>query len=309
MRLITRSDFDGLVCAALLEELSMIDEILYVHPRDLQDNLIKVTENDIIANAPYVEGCGLWFDHHSSEHERLKLTNRFIGSSQLAPSAAQVIFYYYMNQNGYNKKLRRLETLVEAANKVDSAKFSRDDILNPSGLIMLAFITDPRTGLGLRHSFRISNLELMKQLPNFLRTKSVDEILIEPDFQERVNVYLNENGKYTELLLKRATIHGKAIVIDFRKLNKAPIGNRFLEYVLFPQQNISIRISDSKDPKYAVLNVGYSIINRTSTVNVGSLALSYGGGGHRQVGSCQVLHENADRVVSEMLIVIDNTTI
>jgi nanoRNase/pAp phosphatase (c-di-AMP/oligoRNAs hydrolase) len=307
VRLFTRADFDGLVCAAILEELKIVDEIIYIHPKDLQDNKIKVTENDVIDNAPFVEGCGLWFDHHCSEHERLNLAGSFTGASELAPSAAQVIYDYYENKDGYHKRLKKFKELIMAANIVDSARFTRDDILNPRGWIMLAFVSDPRTGLGLRHSFRISNFELMKQLPQLLRARSVEQILAMPDFQERIQVYFNETKKYRQFLVENTTVKGNAIVIDFRGIEKLPIGNRFLEYVLYPQQNISIRIADGKDKQFAMISVGHSIINRSSTVNVGSLTLKYGGGGHRQVGTCQVGYEDADKIVNEMLQVINAT--
>jgi len=305
VRLFTRADFDGLVCAAILEELGIVDEITYIHPQDLQDNKIKVTENDIIANAPFVEGCGLWFDHHCSEHERLNLTGRFTGASELAPSAAQVICHYFENKNGYHKKLKKFKELVAAADIVDSAQFSRDDILNPQGYVLLSFLSDPRTGLGYKHSFRISNFELMKQMPRLLRTKSVEQILSLPDFQQRIQAYYDETERYKQFLLENTCIKGNAISIDFRGVENPPIGNRFLEYVLYPEQNISIRVADGKDGQFVMLSVGHSIINRTSQVNVGSLALKYGGGGHYQVGACQVNCENADKIVNEMIQLIN----
>jgi hypothetical protein len=147
----------------------------------------------------------------------------------------------------------------------------------------------------------------MKQLPKLLCTKTVEEILAEPDFQERVQVYRDETEKYGQFLVKKSTIIDSAIVFDLRGTKKAIIGNRFLEYVLFPEQNISIRISDGKDNQFAVINVGHSIINKTSKVNVGSLTLQYGGGGHRQVGSCQVSYGKVEKIVDEMLEVINNT--
>jgi len=305
VRLFTRADFDGLVCAAILEELGIVDKITYIHPQDLQDNKIKVTENDIIANAPFVEGCGLWFDHHCSEHERLNLTGRFTDASELAPSAAQVICHYFENKNGYHKKLNKFKELVTAADIVDSAQFSRDDILNPQGYVLLSFLSDPRTGLGYKHSFRISNFELMKQMPRLLRTKSVEQILSLPDFQQRIQAYYDETERYKQFLLENTCIKGNAISIDFRGVENPPIGNRFLEYVLYPEQNISIRVADGKDGQFVMLSVGHSIINRTSQVNVGSLALKYGGGGHYQVGACQVNCENADKIVNEMIQLIN----
>jgi oligoribonuclease NrnB/cAMP/cGMP phosphodiesterase (DHH superfamily) len=293
------------VCTAILEELGLIDDICYVHPKDMQDNKIAVTANDILANVPFVKGCGLWFDHHSSERERLQLQGEFEGASKEAPSAAQVVYDYYKQDKAYADKLKIFEELIQIVGKADSAKFTKEDILHPDGWIMLAFIADPRTGLGYKHNFTISNFELMKQLPQLLRTKRVEEILSLSDFQERVKLYHEENIKYELLITKSARTEGDAIVIDLRDCEDIPVGNRFLEYVLYPEQNISIRIANGKNKAFAMISVGNSIINNTSRINVGSLTLKYGGGGHERVGTCQVAYEDVDRVVSEMLNVIN----
>ena len=305
MRLVTRSDFDGSVCAALLMELGLVDGILYIHPKDLQDNKIEVTGDDILANVPFVEGCGLWFDHHSSEHERLKLEGKFKGASELEPSAAQVIYEYYKKDQVAAGKLKKFEDLIQIVGIADSAQFSKDDILNPTGWIMLAFIADPRTGLGYKRSFRISNFELMKKLPEYLRSKTAEEILALPDFQERVQVYHEETSKYKALLARNTRIEGDAILIDFRGIAENPVGNRFMEYVLYPEQNISVRIVDGRNKQFAMISVGHSILDRTSLVDVGSLVLKYGGGGHKQVGTCQVEYDDVDRIVGEILQVIN----
>jgi nanoRNase/pAp phosphatase (c-di-AMP/oligoRNAs hydrolase) len=301
VRLLTRSDFDGSVCTAILEELGLIDDILYVHPKDMQDNKIAVTQNDILANVPFVNGCGLWFDHHSSERERLQLDDKFKGASKSAPSAAQVVYDYYKQDKAYADKLRKFKELIQIAGKADSAKFTKEDILRPKGWIMLAFIADPRTGLGYKRSFTISNFELMKKLPQLLRTKKVEEILRLSDFQERVRLYHEENKKYEQLITQSARTEGDAIVIDLRNCEAIPVGNRFLEYVLYPEQNISIRIVDGKNKEFAMISVGHSIINPTSSIDVGVLTLNYGGGGHKRVGTCQVAYEEVDTVVAEML--------
>lgn len=305
MRLVTRSDFDGSVCTAILEELGLIDDILYVHPKDMQDNKIAVTENDILANVPFVKGCGLWFDHHSSERERLQLDGKFKGASKNAPSAAQVVYDYYRQDKTRANKLRKFKELIQIAGKADSAKFTKKDIIQPKGWIMLAFIADPRTGLGYKRNFTISNFELMKKLPQLLRTKRVEDILKLPDFQERVKLYHEENNKYEQLIIRSARTEGDAIVIDLRNCEDLPVGNRFLEYVLYPKQNISIRIVDGKNKAFAMISVGHSIINPTSQIDVGVMTLSYGGGGHKRVGTCQVPYENVDKVVGEMLDVIN----
>jgi len=289
------------VCTAILEELGLIDDILYVHPKDMQDNKIAVNENDILANVPFVNGCGLWFDHHSSERERLQLDDKFKGASKSAPSAAQVVYDYYKQDKAYADKLRRFKELIQIAGKADSAKFTKEDILRPKGWIMLAFIADPRTGLGYKRSFTISNFELMKKLPQLLRTKKVEEILRLSDFQERVKLYHEENKKYEQLITRSARTEGDAIVIDLRNCEAIPVGNRFLEYVLYPEQNISIRIVDGKNKEFAMISVGHSIINPTSSIDVGVLTLNYGGGGHKRVGTCQVAYEEVDTVVAEML--------
>ncbi len=305
MKLVTRADFDGSVCAAILLELGLVDEIFYVHPKDLQDNRVPVGENDILANVPFVEGCGLWFDHHSSEHERQNLQGRFKGASRPAPSAAQVVFDYYQNDPACAEKLNKFADLVQIVGLADSARFAMDDILEPRGWVMLAFIADPRTGLGYKRTFRISNFELMKRLPDLLRTMSIEQILATPDFQERILAYHEETARYQALLAEHTRIEGDAIVIDFRGVAEMPVGNRFLEYVLYPEQNISIRIVDGKQNGFAMISVGHSIINSTCRVDVGSLVLQYGGGGHRQVGTCQVAYERVDAVVREMLQIIN----
>ncbi len=305
MRLVTRSDFDGSVCTAILEDLGLVDEILYVHPKDMQDNKIEVNENDILANVPFVEGCGIWFDHHSSERARLQLDGKFKGVSKNSPSAAQVVYDYYKQFKDYAARLKKFEPLLQIVGKADSAQFTKEDILQPKGWIMLAFIADPRTGLGYRHDFTVSNFELMKKLPQLLRTKSIEEILNLPDFQERVKLYNEENAKYEKLIKKSAVIKGNAIVIDLRDCGAIPAGNRFLEYVLYPEQNISLRIVDGKKKQFAMISVGHSIINRTSTIDVGTLTLRYGGGGHKRVGTCQVAYPDVDQVVGQMLDLIN----
>jgi hypothetical protein len=243
----------------------------------------------------------LWFDHHSSERERLRLGGRFKGASKNAPSAAQVVYDYYKRDKACGEKLKKFKELIQIAGKADSAKFTKEDILRPKGWIMLAFIADPRTGLGYKRSFTISNFELMKKLPKLLRTKKVEEILSLSDFQERVKLYHEENKKYEQLITRSARIEGDAIVIDLRNCGEIPVGNRFLEYVLYPEQNISIRIVDGKNKAFAMISVGHSIIKPTATIDVGVLTLKYGGGGHKRVGTCQIAYEDVDRVVSEML--------
>jgi oligoribonuclease NrnB/cAMP/cGMP phosphodiesterase (DHH superfamily) len=301
MRLITRSDFDGLVCAVLLTELGIVDEILYVHPKDVQDEKVPVTENDVLANVPYAEGCGLWFDHHSSEEERMRLGGSFEGASEPELSAARVIADYYSQDPARAEKLERFDELLMIVDIADSAQFTEADILDPRGWMMLAFIADPRTGLGYHQDFRISNFELMSALPEIMRTKDIDEIMQLPDIVERVDFYMQQTEVYKKFLEENVKVDGDVILLDLRGIGEIPTGNRFMEYVLFPDQNISVRIVDGKNKEFAMISVGHSTMLRTSTVDVGAMMLSYGGGGHKKVGTCQVPYDSVDDILEEIL--------
>lgn len=297
MRLLTRSDFDGLACGALLKELGMIDEWKFVHPKDIQDGLVEATENDVLANVPYVPGCKLWFDHHSSESQRLDSNLKFEGESRIADSAARVIYDYY----GGKERLPHFEEMVVAVDKVDSAKLTADEILNPVGWVLLGFIMDPRTGLGRFRNFRISNYELMETLIDACRSQNIDTILQNPDVQERVELYFEQDALFREMLDKYTHVDGNAIITDLRGVETIYAGNRFVVYSLHPKQNISLWIVDGRGKQNCPIAVGHSIINRTSKTNVGALLLQYGGGGHHQVGTCQVPYDDADKVIEELL--------
>jgi nanoRNase/pAp phosphatase (c-di-AMP/oligoRNAs hydrolase) len=301
MRLLTRSDFDGLACAVLLKEVGVVDSYKFVHPKDIQDKKVTVTENDVLANVPFVPGCGLWFDHHSSEWERLKLYRqfKFKGRSDAAPSCARVIYNYY----GGAERFARFDEsgLMAAVDKSDIAKFSKDEVLHPDGWVLLSFIMDPRTGLGRFKDYRISNYQLMESLVEYCRTKSLDEILAAPDVKERIDLYFQQEKSYESMLKNHSYCRDNVLVIDLLKVELILSGNRFKEYVLFPQQNVSLRIIWGFRKQNIVFTCGYSIFNRTSAVDIGSLMLKYGGGGHLFVGTCQVPTEKWETVRDELI--------
>jgi len=297
MRLLTRSDFDGLACGALLAYLGLIDEWKFVHPKDIQDGLVEATDNDILANIPYIKGCKLWFDHHSSETERLGPNSYFEGVSRSAPSCARIVYDYY----GGDAKLSHFAEMIHYVDKVDSGNLSSDEILNPRGWVLLGFIMDPRTGLGRFRNFTISNYDLMKNLALACSEKNIDQILALPDVKERLDLYFEQAALFRKMVDKYAKPNGNALVIDLRNVDTIYAGNRFFIYTLFPEQNISIWIVDGRNKTNIAITVGYSIINRTATIDVGSLLLSFNGGGHRQVGTCQVSSEDADRVIAEII--------
>ncbi len=297
MRLLTRSDFDGLICGAVLKQAGVIDHWKFVHPKDIQDGIIEVTENDVLANIPYAKGCGMWFDHHSSEAERVGLGIEFKGESRLAPSCAGIVYEYY----GGKETMPQFEEMIKAVDKVDSANLTIEEVLNPQGWIFLGFIMDPRTGLGRFRNFTISNLSLMDSLIEICRTTPIDEILELPNVKERVDVYNEQSALFKEMLLKHSRVDGNVIITDLRGVDVINAGNRFIIYSLFPEQNISIWITDGKGKLNCPIAVGYSIINRTSKTDVGHLLLKHGGGGHKQVGTCQVDYPEVDRVVAELV--------
>jgi len=299
MRLVTRSDFDGLAAGSLLTELGMVDEVKFVHPKDMQDGKVEISGNDILANVPYAPGCGLWFDHHSSEAERNSYGDFFGVSDPTSPSATRVVWNHYGGSDRFLNPL--LQELVCAADKVDSADFTIDEIFNPTGWALLNFIIDPRSGFGRYKDYHISNYQLMLNMINYFRTLRSDEILVLPDVRQRVTRYFQQDKLFREMILNNTTVHDNVSVLDLREVDEIYTGNRFMHYSLFPEQNISIRVMWGFQRRDIAFNCGHSVVNETSNTDVGSLMLAYGGGGHKQVGGCQVPVEVADTVLEELI--------
>ncbi|MCI8281787.1 MAG: exopolyphosphatase [Lachnospiraceae bacterium] len=297
MRLVTRSDFDGLVCGALLLEAGIIDNWKFAHPKDLQDGLVEVGEDDCLANVPFVEGCGLWFDHHSSEHERLELEGKYKGESRMTPSCARIIYEYY----GGAERFPQFGEIMEAVDRVDSGNLTLDEVMNPQGWILIGFLMDPRTGLGRWREFSISNYQFMEKLMEACRTMSTEEILALPDVQERIEVYQEQSLKFQEMVKAHTKTEGNVIITDLRGVDPIYTGNRFMIYSMYPQQNISAWIVSGKGGQGCSAAVGYSVLNKTCQVNVGSLMLKYRGGGHKKVGTCQFSEENMETELPKML--------
>lgn len=298
MRLLTRSDFDGLVCAVLLKELGLIDGYQFVHPKDVQDGKVEVTKDDVLANIPYVPGCGLWFDHHSSEQARSLHADGYQGCFRQAPSCARVIWDYYGGHVRFSKKL---DSLMVAVDKADSADLNVQDVEDPSDWILLSYVMDPRTGLGRYRDYRISNYKLMEELVELCRTRPAEEILALPDVQERVVRYREQTALFKEMVRRNSTLQGNVVVLDLRNEEEIFAGNRFVIYTMFPTANVSIQVIWGLRKQNTVMTCGHSIINRSSKTDIGKLMLEYGGGGHRAVGTCQVPTEDAERVLSELI--------
>jgi nanoRNase/pAp phosphatase (c-di-AMP/oligoRNAs hydrolase) len=298
-RLVTRSDFDGLVCAVLLRTLDMIEEISFVHPKDVQDGTVEVTDRDILTNLPYAPGAHLVFDHHHSEMLRAPgdKSNHVIDPD--APSAARVIYDHF---GGLARFPEISAELMHAVDQADSAQYEMHDILDPRGWTLLNFLMDSRTGLGRFREFRISNYQLMMQLIDAcIHHQNVDEILALPDVAERVDLFRDCSARFIEQLRRVSHIEGDVVVVDLRDEQTIHAGNRFMIYALFPETRVSIHVIWGRQKLNTVFACGRSILDRTSPVDIGELMLRYGGGGHLAAGTCQIPHDDAERILAEIV--------
>lgn len=296
-RLITRSDFDGLVCAVLLKHLDMIDDIKFVHPKDMQDGKIEVSSNDISTNLPYVKGIHLAFDHHLSETIRNEQVDNHIIDPE-APSAARVVWQHY---GGLDAFPNDWQEMMEACDRGDSAQFNMGQVLNPQGWDLLNFLMDARTGLGRFREFRISNYNLMMDLIDYCKNHNIDEIMQLPDVVERIELYREQDELFRAQLKRCSTVHNNLVVLDLREEEIIHAGNRFVIYALFPNTSISIHVMWGFQKQNTVFATGKSIFDRGSKTNVGELMLKYGGGGHQAAGTCQVPHEQSAETLSALI--------
>ncbi|MBB2943843.1 nanoRNase/pAp phosphatase (c-di-AMP/oligoRNAs hydrolase) [Actinoplanes lutulentus] len=298
-RLVTRSDFDGLVCAVLLRLLDLIDDIKFVHPKDVQDGVEEISDRDILTNLPYAPGAHMVFDHHHSETLRNEgnLPNHIIDAD--APSAARVIYEHF---GGKQRFPLVSDDLMRAVDQADSADYSLTDILSPTGWTLLNFLMDSRTGLGRFRNFRISNYQLMMQLIDAcIEHQDVHEILSLPDVAERAQLFHDCSARFVEQLHRVCRLDGDVVVVDLRDEELIEAGNRFMVYALFPEARVSVHIIWGRQKLNTVFACGKSILDRSSPVDIGEVMLGYGGGGHIAAGTCQVPHDVSDRVEREII--------
>ena len=297
-RLVTRSDFDGLVCAVLLKHLNLINEIKFVHPKDMQDGTVDITENDITTNLPYVAAAHMVFDHHLSETIRNQagLTNHIIDPD--APSAARVVWKHF---GGHESFPQDWDEMMEAVDKGDSAQYNKEEVLNPKDWELLNFLMDARTGLGRFREFRISNYNLMMDLIDYCRNHTIQQIFQLPDVKERVDLYFEHEAKFKEQIKRCATVHGNLVVLDLREEETIFAGNRFVIYALYPECNISIHVLWGLQKQNTVFATGKSIFDRSSKTHVGELMLEFNGGGHHAAGTCQVANDKAEDTLQTLI--------
>lgn len=287
MRLITRGDLDGLSCAVIITENEDISETVLLHPQDITDDRIEITQDDIIANLPYHPKCGIWFDHHLQTVSNKRPAGDFKGRYGLAPSAAQLVWDYYGRDPRHTQ-------LIQETDRLDSAQLNREDVLDPQDYILLGYTIDSRTGLGAFEYYFRQCVEWVKQMP-------IEQVLQQPMVAERARRIREEDQNFREALLAATGLHSNVIFTDFRDSPYLPIGNRFLVYTLFPG-NVSLRCHWGPDRKFVVAAVAHSIFNRTCKTNVGELMSRYGGGGHKGAGSAPIPRDIADQKISEILV-------
>lgn len=299
-RLVTRSDFDGLVCAMILKDKGLIDDIKFVHPKDVQDGKIDLSENDITTNLPFDERAGLVFDHHESElirNTQANFKDKYIIDPD-AKSAARVVYDYY---GGRDQLPHISDELMEAVDKGDSADFTLDEILNPSGWVLMNFLMDARTGLGRFHDFRISNYDLMMELIDYCMNHNIDDVIKIPDVQERVELYFEQQELFKEQLKKITRVEGKVAIIDLREQETIYAGNRFMVYAMYPETQISVHVAWGFRKQNTAVMIGKSIVNKASEANIGELCLKYGGGGHKNAGTCQLDNDKVDAALPDII--------
>ncbi len=302
-RFVTRSDFDGLVSAVLMKHLDLINNIVFVHPKDMQDGRIPMSPNDITANLPYAPDVFMAFGHHISESSRTDNPPGFILSPHAA-SSARVIYEYYGGDKAFPPYFKEI---VNAADKIDSAELDINDILDPNGWVLLGFITDPRTGLGRFHIFEISNYSLMIELTKHIGKIPVENILKNPHVKKRVDLYKESRNKAEEQIRRCGKMNGNVLVIDLRGEDVIWPTNRFMCYALFPEATVAIHLMWGKRQRNIYLATGKSILNRGCKCNIGNLLLQYQGGGLHAAAACQLTEDKADVVLAKIIRQINET--
>ena len=290
MRILTRGDFDGLICSVLLNEAVSINGVEFTEPGLVQNREIEVTEEDIVVNLPFHPNCGIWFDHHISERSRSPKPADFKGRYDLSPSCARLIFEYYKLSDWEEK----YGALIDKTDTIDSGQVSLQDILRPQGWFRIANTVDPRTGFAQSRKYFIDLMDWIGQEP-------LEDVMRRPEVSDRIREYFRMEKDFKKNLLANSSMSGKVVVIDYRQVVGSPLGSRFLIYALFPSAIASVRISRIEEKEKVKINVGHSVINRSCAVDVGSLMMEYGGGGHVGAGSCSVYADTADDVVYDIV--------
>jgi nanoRNase/pAp phosphatase (c-di-AMP/oligoRNAs hydrolase) len=294
MRLVTRADLDGLTSAVVITLKEKIDEIVLVHPQDITDKRIEIRKDDILANVPYHPNAGIWFDHHLLTASNEKPPEKFNGRYRVAPSAARLVYEYYLEKYPNDPDLLRFSKLVDETDRLDAAMLTPDDVENPRDYILLGYTIDSRTGLGAFHDYFVKLVDWLKTIP-------IEKILQQPEVKARIDKIKNDQDEFRKLLKRNSFQMNNVVVTDLREIPQLPAGNRFLIYTLFPESNVSLRVHWGPSHESVIAAVGHSIFNRTCNTSVGDLMSKYGGGGHRGAGTCALPLDTAADAIDEIL--------
>ena len=292
MRIVTRPDFDGIVCAVLINDVEPIDQpIEWVEPSEMQKGLVEVQSIDIIANLPYHPRCALWFDHHYSN----RLSHPFDGAFEIAPSAARVVYTYYQGRFP-----RDYDALVLHTDRIDAAELEMDEVLHPERHPYLMLSMTVKLDAQPAYDYWNHMVELLGRM-------DIDRVMDDAWVRRRRQRVIEQNQAYEEILRKHTELVGPIAVSDFRSLEDVPHGNRFLVYSLFPEAVASVKIKyDDRDKRTMAIGVGHSIFNRACRVNAGLLLSQFGGGGHRGAASCRFPAEKTERYLPQILDILVN---
>ena len=295
MRLITRADFDGVASAVFIGDMEDVKAIVFAHPKDMQDGLVKVEAGDAISNLPYHPNADLWFDHHNKVEDLPDPMPDIRGKCGVAPSAARLVYEFYNSP-----KLLKYEPMLKEVDKVDSANLSMQDVLDPQGWVLLSYTIDPRTALG---GFREYSLSIIDAIRSGM---TIEEILKMPAVSGRVDRFFFDGELFKKATVNNSELDGNVIVTDFRNLDRIPTGNRFLVFPLYLKGNVQVRIFWNHTKDKIMLTVGKSIFNRTCEINIGRLMSEYDGGGLEGAGSCPLDPDLADKQIAEIIIKLKN---
>jgi hypothetical protein len=291
VRLVTRPDLDGLTCAVLLSRCETIDSVELVQPQDVTDRRVAIGPADVLANLPYHPSCGMWFDNHLLTDPKAMPPTGFRGRYGKAPSAARLVYEHYVPGR---PDLARYETLLAETDRLDSAQLTLEDVVAPSGYILVGLTLDARTGLG-------GPREYFDLLLPAVRERPMEEVVALPEVRERAARIRQQDQAFREAVLAHSRVDANVVVTDFRPLDAIPVGNRFLVFTLFPRATVAVRVQWGAGRQKVAVSTGRSIFNRTSRANLGVLMSLYGGGGHAGAGACTLPPETADARIVDIV--------
>lgn len=292
-RIITNSDLDALVSCVLLKRVEPVGSVKFLPHERLRDGRFRATSEDIVVNMPYIQGCRIWFDHHDTNSVPDAFEGRYDAE---APSAARVVYEYYRDRN-QEDAFEGLGPLLEATDKVDSARFSVEDIEEPEGAVLLSFLID---GHPLEDESVDFNLLIISLLDSGDPQRALDHPVIQPEKR----AFLQNFEKSKEALSRHLDVDDGLLILDFRSVpedERHLCENKFLPYVLYPESHTLLRVKDLNDGTLKVtLGFNMFLSSDLCPLHYGELCKRFGGGGHRRAAGCSLREAEADRALHEI---------